>query len=154
MVLDIIPGTEYNFSPVWAIVSTNARRAHLRVARSARGSEKKKGTEKEQREKKRKHSDVIYIDVRHSDASSSSCSCDLVSSFESNSDNDNWTDMLVVHFYEKLGLLYCMSQLGAWVGEWVGGSQIPPPGVGGYLSVCGYAEIQGGWVPELTPRAG
>ena len=50
-----------------------------------------------------------------------------------------------------------MSQLGTWVGGWVGGFQTPPPGGGGgggvgHLSVCGYAKILGGWVPELTPR--
>ena len=50
---------------------------------------------------------------------------------------------MVVHLCEKLGLLYCMSQLGTWVGGWVGGC---------HLSVCGYAKILGGWVPELTPR--
>ena len=60
--------------------------------------------------------------------------------------------MMVVHLCEKLGLLYCMSQLGTWVGGWVGGCQTPPPpGGGGHLSVCGYAKILGGWVPELTP---
>ena len=64
----------------------------------------------------------------------------------------NWTDMMVVHLCEKLGLLYCMSQLGTWVGGWVGGCQNPPPPRGGgHLSVCGYAKILGGWVPELTP---
>ena len=61
--------------------------------------------------------------------------------------------MMVVHLCEKLGLLYCMSQLGTWVGGWVGGCQTPPPPGGGvgHLSVCGYAKILGGWVPELTP---
>ena len=44
---------------------------------------------KEERGKKRKHSDVIHIDVSDSDASASSSSCDLVSSFESSSDDDN-----------------------------------------------------------------
>ena len=53
-----------------------------------------------------------------------------------------------------LGLLYCMSQLGTWVGGWVGGCQTPPPGGGGHLSVCGYAKTLGGWVPELTPPPG
>ena len=53
------------------------------------------------------------------------------------------------HLCERLGLLYCMSQLGTWVGGWV--SDPPPPGGGGHLSVCGYAKILGGWVPELTP---
>ena len=60
--------------------------------------------------------------------------------------------MMVVHLCEKPGLLYCMSQLGGWVGGWVGVR--PPPGGGGgvgHLSVCGYAKILGGWVPELTP---
>ena len=33
--------------------------------------------------------------------------------------------MMVVHLCEKLGLLYCMSQLGTWVGGWVGVR--PPP---------------------------
>ena len=46
-----------------------------------------------------------------------------------------------------------MSQLGTWVGGWVGGCLTPPPGGGGHLSVCGYAKILGGWVPELTPPA-
>ena len=61
--------------------------------------------------------------------------------------------MMVVHLCEKLGLRYCMSQLGTWVGGWVGGCQTPPPPPGGvgHLSVCGYAKILGGWVPELTP---
>ena len=59
--------------------------------------------------------------------------------------------MMVVHLCEKLGLLYCMSQSGTWVGGWVGGCQTPPPGGGGHLSVCGYAKILGGWVPELAP---
>ena len=62
---------------------------------------------------------------------------------------------MVVHLREKLGLLYCMSQLGTWVGGWVGGwvgvRPPPPPGGVGHLSVCGYAKILGGWVPELTP---
>ena len=45
-----------------------------------------------------------------------------------------------------------MSQLGTWVGGWVGGFETPPPWGGvGHLSVCGYAKILGGWVPELTP---
>ena len=34
--------------------------------------------------------------------------------------------------------------MGGWVGGWVSGG-------GGHLSVCGYAKILGGWVPELTP---
>ena len=89
LALDSIPWTEYNFAPVWEIVSTSARRARFHVARSDRGSEKKKETEKEQRGKKRKHSDVIYIDVSDSDASASSSSSDLVSSSESSSDDDN-----------------------------------------------------------------
>ena len=61
--------------------------------------------------------------------------------------------MMVVRLCEKLGLLYCMSQLGTWVGGWVGGCQTHPPlgGGVGHLSVCGYAKILGGWVPELTP---
>ena len=61
--------------------------------------------------------------------------------------------MMVVHLCEKLGLLYCMSQLGMWVGGWVGGCQTPPPPPGGvgHLSVCGYAKILGGWVPEFPP---
>ena len=50
--------------------------------------------------------------------------CDLVSSSELSSDDDSWTDMMVVHLCEKLGLLYCMSQLGTWVGGWVGGCHI------------------------------
>ena len=62
----------------------------------------------------------------------------------------NWIDMMVVHLCEKLGLLYCMSQLGTWVGGWVS-EPPPPPGGGGHLSVCGYAKILGGWVPELPP---
>ena len=39
------------------------------------------------------------------------------------------------------------------LGGWVGGCQTPPPPWGGvgHLSVCGYAKILGGWVPELTP---
>ena len=50
----------------------------------------------------------------------------------------------------------CMSRLGTWVGGWVGGwpggcQTPPPPGGGGHLSLCGYATILGGWVPELTP---
>ena len=46
-----------------------------------------------------------------------------------------------------------MSQLGTWVGWWVGVCQTPPPPGGGvgHLSDCGYAKILGGWVPELTP---
>ena len=61
--------------------------------------------------------------------------------------------LCLVHLCEKLGLLYCMSQLGTWVGGWVGGFETPPRrgGGGGHLSVCGYAKILGGWVPELTP---
>ena len=56
------------------------------------------------------------------------------------------------HLCERLGLLYCMSQLGTWVRGWVGGCQTPPPPPRvGHLSVCGYAKILGGWVPELTP---
>ena len=51
------------------------------------------------------------------------------------------------HKPHKLGLLYCMSQLGGWVGV----RPPPPPGGVGHLSVCGYAKILGGWVPELTP---
>ena len=46
-----------------------------------------------------------------------------------------------------------MSQLGTWVG----GCHTPPPPRGGrvgHLSVCGYAKILGGWVPELTPPPG
>ena len=43
----------------------------------------------------------------------------------------------------------------SWVRGWVGGCQTPPldprGGGGGHLSVCGYAKILGGWVPELTP---
>ena len=38
------------------------------------------------------------------------------------------------------------------MGGWV--SAPPPPWGGGgvgHLSVCGYAKILGGWVPELTP---
>ena len=36
------------------------------------------------------------------------------------------------------------------MGGWV--SPPPPPWGGvGHLSVCGYAKILGGWVPELTP---
>ena len=37
------------------------------------------------------------------------------------------------------------------MGGWV--SAPPPPRGGGvgHLSVCGYAKILGGWVPELTP---
>ena len=46
MALDSIPWTEYNFAPVWEIVSTNVRRARFRVARSDRGSKKKKETRK------------------------------------------------------------------------------------------------------------
>ena len=40
-----------------------------------------------------------------------------------------------------------------WVGGWVGVSPPTPPlgGGVGHLSVCGYAKILGGWVPELTP---
>ena len=42
------------------------------------------------------------------------------------------------------------ARMGGWVGGWV--SAPPPPGGGvGHLSVCGYAKILGGWVPELTP---
>ena len=54
---------------------------------------------------------------------------------------------------EKLGLLYCMSQLGTWVGGWVSDPPPPPPPGGGvgHLSVCGYAKILGGWVPEPPP---
>ena len=60
--------------------------------------------------------------------------------------------LCLVHLCEKLGLLYCMSQLGTWVGGWVSDPPPPPGGGGvGHLSVCGYAKILGGWVPELTP---
>ena len=38
-----------------------------------------------------------------------------------------------------------------WVGGWVGVTPPPPLGGVGHLSVCGYAKILGGWVPELTP---
>ena len=36
------------------------------------------------------------------------------------------------------------------MGGWV---SAPPPPLGGvgHLSVCGYAKILGGWVPELNP---
>ena len=89
MALDSIPWTEYNFAPVWDMISTSAQRARFRLARSDRGSKKKKETEKEQRGKKRKHCDVIHIAVSDSDASASSSSCNLVSSSESSSDDDN-----------------------------------------------------------------
>ena len=50
---------------------------------------------------------------------------------------------------------YVGGWVGGWVGWWVGGwvsDPPPPPGGGvGHLSVCGYAKILGGWVPELTP---
>ena len=48
----------------------------------------------------------------------------------------------------------CPTPIKGYVGGWVGGwvSDPPPPGGGlGHLSVCGYAKILGGWVPELTP---
>ena len=48
----------------------------------------------------------------------------------------------------------CLSWVRGWVGGWVGVRPPPPPGGGGgvgHLSVCGYAKILGGWVPELTP---
>ena len=42
------------------------------------------------------------------------------------------------------------ARMDGWVGGWV--SAPPPPWGGvGHLSVCGYAKILGGWVPELTP---
>ena len=55
------------------------------------------------------------------------------------------------HTHKGARLLYCMSQLGTWVGGWVGRCQTPGGGGVGHLSVCGYAKILGGWVPELTP---
>ena len=45
----------------------------------------------------------------------------------------------------------CLSWVRGWVGEWVGVRPPPPRGGVGHLSVCGYAKILGGWVPELTP---
>ena len=46
----------------------------------------------------------------------------------------------------------CLSWVCGWVGGWVGVRPPPPRGGGvGHLSVCGYAKILGGWVPELTP---
>ena len=50
------------------------------------------------------------------------------------------------HAHKGARMLY----VGGWVGGWV--SDPPPPRGGvGHLSVCGYAKILGGWVPELTP---
>ena len=37
------------------------------------------------------------------------------------------------------------------MGGWVSAPPPPPWGGVGHLSVCGYAKILGGWVPELTP---
>ena len=46
----------------------------------------------------------------------------------------------------------CLSWVRGWVGGWVSDPPPPPRGGGvGHLSVCGYAKILGGWVPELTP---
>ena len=61
--------------------------------------------------------------------------------------------MMVVHLCGKTWssvLHVSIGYVGGWVGGWV--STPPPPGGGvGHLSVCGYAKILGGWVPELTP---
>ena len=54
--------------------------------------------------------------------------------------------MMVVHLCEKLGLLYCMSQLGTWVGGWVGGSQTPPPPPGGGGDICRSVGMPKFWV--------
>ena len=56
--------------------------------------------------------------------------------------------MMVVHLCEKLGLLYCMSQLGTWVGGWVGGwVSDPPPPWGGVGTFVGLWVCQNsGWV--------
>ena len=53
--------------------------------------------------------------------------------------------MMVVHLCEKLGLLYCMSQLGTWVGGWVGGCQTPPPPWGGW-DICRSVRMPKFWV--------
>ena len=45
----------------------------------------------------------------------------------------------------------CLSWVRGWVGGWVSVRPPPPGGGVGHLSVCGYAKILGGWVPELTP---
>ena len=51
------------------------------------------------------------------------------------------------HLCERLGLLYCMSQLGTWVGGWVGGCQTPPPPGGGGGTFVGLWVCQNsGWV--------
>ena len=56
--------------------------------------------------------------------------------------------MKVVHLCEKLGLLYCMSQLGTWVGGWVGGwvSDPPPPAGGGRWDICRSVGMPKFWV--------
>ena len=55
----------------------------------------------------------------------------------------NWTDMMVAHLCEKLGLLYCMSQLGMWAGGWV--SEPPPPPRGG-CDICRSVGMPKFWV--------
>ena len=50
--------------------------------------------------------------------------------------------MMVVHLCEKLGLLYCMSQLGTWVG----GCQTPPPRGGGGWDICRSVGMPKFWV--------
>ena len=54
---------------------------------------------------------------------------------------------LLSHLCERLGLLYCMSQLGTWVGGWVGGCQTPPPprGGGGW-DICRSVGMPKFWV--------
>ena len=55
--------------------------------------------------------------------------------------------MMVVHLCEKLGLLYCMSQLGTWVGGWVGGwVSDPPPPLGGGWDICRSVRMPKFWV--------
>ena len=58
------------------------------------------------------------------------------------------------HAHKGARMLSWSSVLHVSVGYVGGGVRTPPPTGGGvgHLSVCGYAKILGGWVPELTPR--
>ena len=52
----------------------------------------------------------------------------------------------------KTPQLLCLPHAHKGARGWVGGCQTRLGG--GHLSVCGYAKILGGWVPELTPPRG
>ena len=54
--------------------------------------------------------------------------------------NARTPQLLCVPHAHKGARMLCLSWVRGWVGGWVG-----------HLSVCGYANILGGWVPELTP---